>query len=190
MFAKTLSSSVAGQLPPGFPIPELRTTAYSLHPSSRAVLGAAGEFGKTQRAEAEGLFCYSGAIYWSEPTGMANGSRKRGEHRWMVWCGHGPGWHTDVLSASPLLSPGVTAQNWVQQYQNPQAWSAWSQLRALPARAWCCRDVHRKLGLEFQLLHESSSALWPGFSAVLQGVGLTRLLRLLLRVLISPLYFY
>lgn len=77
-------------------------------PQQWAVQGAAGEFGKTQRAQPEGLFCYSGAIYWSEPTGMANGSRKRGEHRWMVWCGHGPGWHTDVLSASPLLSPGVT----------------------------------------------------------------------------------
>lgn len=42
-----------------------------------------------RRAELEGLFCYSGAIYWSEPTerSVAAGNRRETRVDGVVWLG-------------------------------------------------------------------------------------------------------
>lgn len=174
LFAKTLSSSVAGQLQTGFSSPELRTTACSQHPAALAA-GCAGGCRRIWE-NAEGRTRGTFPLFWCHLLVRAyrNVYWQQEKRRTPVdvvvrpwpWLARGCA-QCRAPTASPLLSPGVTAKNWVQQYQNPQAWAAWSQLRTLPALAWCCRDVHRKLGLEFHLLHQSSSAVWSGFSAVL-----------------------
>jgi len=79
---------------------KLSVAASARCPEALGVGGdAAGGFGETRRAEPEGLSCYSGAIYWSQPTEGAVAAGK-GRETWVgsvAW----PGSHAGARAARP-----------------------------------------------------------------------------------------